>query len=809
MPHAIRIAFFMFLLPALGHAQFGPQSSLYIEGPITVQLADMDADGTNDMLVGTRGGPLVFPNSNGMGGFSVAEPQISTEHVVCLAVDVNGDDRMDLVASKKQQFIGIDVFIRNGSGFEAPVSISSTINADMIRAADLDADTDMDLALVLSNGDVVISYNTDGQGTYGAFQTVAPNWGAHTLQFADIDEDNDRDLVWSYFPTSSINWSENLGGSFGPVQTFCSYGSGGVYDIDGDGVFDALYSNAGTGAIEWRARHGGVLTSAQHVAMPWGQADIISAEDLDGDGDLDAFWSSTVVDHQGWAENTNGLGAFGAIQIISSQVAAMNVLATGDMDADGDQDLFHLSTSANAVLWNENLSVTNAGIVGRVFNDRNGDGLFNGNDHGVEGALVQVPGTYGVLTNHSGMYRIDAPAGTYTVQLAGMAQWSSTTSSSVSVVVPGFGSVQGIDFGVEAGMPTFNVLPMIASAETRCGYWVNYWIAATNTGNQIADLTLALALDDLSMLGDASPLADSVINDTAYWTIPNVAPSQTRVVPLNAMMADVSHMGDTLHDRLEATLAVGGLVKVVRSTDQYPVLVSSYDPNDKLVMPTGQGEEHITAMDEKLTYTVRFQNTGNAAAIDVIIADTIHPSLDMASFEMRGTSHPCIVTMGPGHVVHFRFDGIMLPDSTTNFPGSQGFVRFALSPLSGLPEGEVIENTAAIHFDNNPPVITNTAFNTMSYGLVGAEELPFKTEGFALFPNPAQHAVTLQVDAARDGAHQAFLYDATGQPVRFWMVRPGVMQDLPLGGLADGMYTLRVLAMEGGYDRAQRLIIAR
>ena len=63
--------------------------------------------------------------------------------------------------------------------------------------------------------------------------------------------------------------------------------------------------------------------------------------------------------------------------------------------------------------------------------------------------------------------------------------------------------------------------------------------------------------------------------------------------------------------------------------------------------------------------------------------------------------------------------------------------------------------------------------------------------------------------ASRDGAHQAFLYDATGRPVRFWMVRPGAMQDLPLGGLPDGMYTLRVLAMDGGYDRAQRLIIAR
>ena len=59
--------------------------------------------------------------------------------------------------------------------------------------------------------------------------------------------------------------------------------------------------------------------------------------------------------------------------------------------------------------------------------------------------------------------------------------------------------------------------------------------------------------------------------------------------------------------------------------------------------------------------------SSSATALDVVLADTIHPSLDMTSFEIRGTSHPCIVTLGPGHIVHFRFDGIMLPDSTTNF----------------------------------------------------------------------------------------------------------------------------------------------
>ncbi len=50
----------------------------------------------------------------------------------------------------------------------------------------------------------------------------------------------------------------------------------------------------------------------------------------------------------------------------------------------------------------------------------------------------------------------------------------------------------------------------------------------------------------------------------------------------------------------------------------------------------------------------------------------------------------------------------MLPDSATDMAGSQGYFKFRIPLSEGLPNMTEVENTAAIYFDLNPPVITNT-----------------------------------------------------------------------------------------------------
>ena len=55
----------------------------------------------------------------------------------------------------------------------------------------------------------------------------------------------------------------------------------------------------------------------------------------------------------------------------------------------------------------------------------------------------------------------------------------------------------------------------------------------------------------------------------------------------------------------------------------------------------------------------------------------------------------------------------MLPDSTCCEEDSHGLVSYLIRPLPDLDPGTVIENTAYIYFDNNPPIITNTTWNTI------------------------------------------------------------------------------------------------
>jgi hypothetical protein len=65
-----------------------------------------------------------------------------------------------------------------------------------------------------------------------------------------------------------------------------------------------------------------------------------------------------------------------------------------------------------------------------------------------------------------------------------------------------------------------------------------------------------------------------------------------------------------------------------------------------------------------------------------------------------------------GGIVRFVFENIMLPDSNVNEATSHGFVKFTIHPRSDVPLGTSIPNSAAIYFDFNEPVITNTSIHT-------------------------------------------------------------------------------------------------
>jgi uncharacterized repeat protein (TIGR01451 family) len=135
---------------------------------------------------------------------------------------------------------------------------------------------------------------------------------------------------------------------------------------------------------------------------------------------------------------------------------------------------------------------------------------------------------------------------------------------------------------------------------------------------------------------------------------------------------------------------------------------NSYDPNLKSVYPS----KIIDDKNGKLTYTIQFQNTGNAPAQHIYIIDTLDANLDISTFELLAyTVQPVVQLIG--NVARFNFPNINLPDSNSNEPGSHGFVQFRIKLKDSLQLHTAIENTSSIYFDFNPPVQTNTVVDTL------------------------------------------------------------------------------------------------
>ena len=221
----------------------------------------------------------------------------------------------------------------------------------------------------------------------------------------------------------------------------------------------------------------------------------------------------------------------------------------------------------------------------------------------------------------------------------------------------------------------------------------------------------------------------------------------------------------------------------------YPV-VNSYDPNIKEVSPKGVGATGIIPpTTTELTYTVHFQNTGNASAINVYIIDTLDVNIIPESIEIIGRSHTMTPAwLAPG-VMKFSFNNINLADSFSNEPASHGFVTFKAKLENNLNLGTVIENTAYIYFDFNAPIVTNTAINTID--LLTSTSVQTVNANVSVYPNPAKEELFISINNLKSNAISFLeIYNIAGQKV----LDQSILQNntkLDLSGLSKGLYLLK------------------
>jgi uncharacterized repeat protein (TIGR01451 family) len=199
--------------------------------------------------------------------------------------------------------------------------------------------------------------------------------------------------------------------------------------------------------------------------------------------------------------------------------------------------------------------------------------------------------------------------------------------------------------------------------------------------------------------------------------------------------------GDTIHSSYVLTPTTGDLDPSNNTITRIDTVVSSYDPNEKSVSPKG-----IVSPGTTLTYTIQFENTGNAPAKNIHIQDTLSPNVDPTTFKLVKSSAAVTTTLahvGGLYILKFDFANINLPDST-HHGECDGLVIFTIKAKSGLPAGTVINNEAGIYFDDNEVVMTNKVQNVI--GIPTSVAVMTNTSNVNVYPNPVSDELTVKVD---------------------------------------------------------------
>ncbi len=283
--------------------------------------------------------------------------------------DLDGDFDFDLLATdatlegKISWFKNLD---GQGTFGEEQIITLNLTETRFVTAADLDGDNDMDVLATSLFGDLVVWYeNIDGLGTFGTQNVITTQVDLPLMAFvADLDDDDDLDVLTASKNDGKLAWYENEDGmgTFGAQQIIGSTQAAAsifVADLDGDGDGDVISDRSSNGFPCWYENLDGLGTfgAQQEISQDPSGSHYVIAEDLDGDNDMDIINLEFGGDTVSWFENMDGLGNFSTKKIITTDVSGPRLVVTADIDNDNDLDVIYNSQEGvtdNRVAWQEN-----------------------------------------------------------------------------------------------------------------------------------------------------------------------------------------------------------------------------------------------------------------------------------------------------------------------------------------------------------------------------------------------------------------------------------------------------------------------
>jgi uncharacterized repeat protein (TIGR01451 family) len=471
---------------------------------------------------------------------------------------------------------------------------------------------------------------------------------------------------------------------------------------------------------------------------------------------------------------------------------------------DGDSAVFNFTIP--------NLGPNCGTITGNCYLDLNQNCVNDSQDVNLRSNLLKFtngPYTFYAVTDNDGNYSADVGYGTYMLQSQnwqniGAVQWCPAPQT--PFVIDPQQPTYVLNIADTAYGPVDLRIRLNRTGIPRPGGNITIYIDETNKSGRIAPNTnVTLNYDPDLTAGYFHPTPILIQPGLIVWDADSLLPLETNrfdarfYLPTNAAVTGSYEFTGTVQPvPLETNVSNNTSNKTVQ-------VVSSLDPNDKQAEPPGYGVNHFLTPGNEIDYTIRFQNTGTDTAFYVMVADTLSDQLNIGSFQVISSSHEMVTDFEFPSTVKFIFNNIILPDSTTNEPESHGYVNFSIKTKTAVSNNSLLENTAAIYFDFNPPVITNTVFHTLSYTWTGLEDpVTEKNNLFTVYPNPSTGIFNITSNSGAE-IDQLFVYDVYGRMVENFILENKNSATVDLSTFPSGIYLIEI----GHAGKVSRLKVMR
>ena len=371
--------------------------------------------------------------------------------------------------------------------------------------------------------------------------------------------------------------------------------------------------------------------------------------------------------------------------------------------------------------------ITTKFTTGKVYYDVNHNGTLSSGEPGIPFIKVVLQG--------EGQLEFTDAAGSYGFYHDKVDSMKVIPENPYITIIPGehLTTDQSKHFGFQLNEDVHDLsIQLYADQEHRPGQKVKYYLNYQNLGQAITGVTLNLVFSDQMSFITADITPNEVTGQLLRFAIGNLDALEAGRILIQFEINQDASLGALVHSECVAILNETDQDQTNNATIFIDLITGPFDPND-ITVDLAKVDPQDVIEGQWLRYMIRFQNVGTSYAEDVIIENTISPLLDVISISnIFAFSESFSISFAQDKLV-FVYDGLFLPDSTSDEEGSHGFIAYDMLIRNNAQAGDTIKSLADIFFDFNLPIRTNTAVTVVED--ISSAKTPVENKRLVLAPN--------------------------------------------------------------------------